>query len=245
MDLMQCLHIVLPALGVPALLVLGPVGRNIAKYGLKPGLKVTGAYLVNIPTRIAGFVLIAYRSFVTKVVALATALGGTIQAVITASSEKGRWVDVASTFLEEVYRETLSSTGLMAKGFQELTSFLTQPGVCSQLLNLEKIGFGIFYIWRGVAIIIVVLWIVSKYREWRNLPFDMDFKALTIGFLFTFTALVNLISSGDSTTGLVELVNNGAEFLNALSEAVNSGPPQNNATENLSEGFSKSFNKTR
>lgn len=229
MGLLDCLHIAVPFLGTIAAAVFLPVGYKV----YKTGLKATTSYLIGLPTRLAGIVGAAYASKITKVFAVATALGGTIKAGTTALSTDNGWMHVAAVFTTEVYRETLSATGLISTGFQQLTAFLTQPGVCSHLVNLELIAFGLFNLWRGIAIVIVILTLWGYYRSrGRKTEVDFDEKILLIVALFSATALIN---SGGDGSQLVQAVRDATNFMDTLSQQISGDTAVNqsmNATNN-------------
>lgn len=236
MGLLDCLHITLPfTIGILATL-FGPLSYGVYKYGVK----ATSGYLISMPTRIAGYIFMAYSSKITKVFAFTTALGGTIKAAATSVATQTGWMNILTTFVHEVYRETLSATGLMAQGFQNLTQFLTTEGVCSQLVQLNLVATGIFNLWRGAAIIIVVLTGWGFYRNrGRKTEVDLDEKILLITALFSLTALINS-KTGDGVS-IFQVLESGTEFFETLAQQI-PGSGAGNTTVNSS--INTSLNST-
>lgn len=241
MEILDCLHIVIPGLLGILLAVGAPIGYKV----YQTSVKATASYLLGAPIRLFGYVATAYSSKVTKVLAVATALGGTIKAGATALSTGKGFIHIAKVFVKEIYRETLSATGLLSQGFQTLTEFLSQPGVCSTLLNLDMLGIGVFYLWRGLAVVIVVLTLWGYYRSrGRKTEIDFDEKMLVIIALFSTTTLINIATStGTGTPGIVALIENSVEFFNTLSESINGIVGNTTATPD-NETFNQTLNST-
>lgn len=230
MGLMDCLHIAAPMIIGAGAAFTGPLGFSVYKYGVK----ATAGYIIGLPSRFAGYIMTAYASKLTKIFAVATALGSTIHAATKAVSSGQGLTNVANVFLGEVYRETLSATGLIAQGFQELTMFLNQGGICSTLVNLDLIGAGIFHLWRGIAIVIVVLSLWGYYRSrGRKTQVDFDEKIILITALFSVTTVVNMVTGDASSSGLISMIQNAVEFFQTLSDTINNAPV-NNTVNNTS-----------
>lgn len=231
MGLLDCLHIAVPALAGLATVFFGPIAYGV----YKTSVKAVASYLLSIPTQLAGYVMMAYSSKVTKIFAIATALGGTIKAATTAVSSGKGWMDVAKVFATEVYQETLSATGLISTGLQQLTEFLNQPGVCSYLVNLDLVGLGILNLWRGLAIVIVILTIWGYYRSrGRKTEVDVDEKILLIIAVFSLTSLIN--SGADGGSQLFQVVDDATKFMDALSSQIPTGEPVNQSLNKTSTG---------
>lgn len=213
MGLLDCLPVAAAVLTPVVAASFSGIGFLVYKHGWKFAAK----YVLRLPFKIWGVLMAAYGHTVTRVLAVATALAGTIHAATQAASTSKGWMHVAAVFVEEVYHETLSAAGLISSGFQDLTVFATQQGICGQLTSLDKLASGLFGIWRGASIIIVILTITGFYYSWKNKEYGGDEKILVVVAVFAVTALINL---GAADLGVINAVENSLQFFDVVSSGI-------------------------
>lgn len=231
MSIFDCLPVAATVLTPVAVSSLSGVGYLVYKHGWKFAAK----YVLRLPFMIGGVLMAAYGHWITRALAVTTALAGTIHAASQAASTKQGWIHVLSVFVEEVYRETLSAAGLISSGFSDLTVFASQSGVCGQLTSLDQLAMGLFSIWRGASIIIVILTLTGLYYNWKNKNFGGDEKVLVVVAVFAVTALINL---GAADLGVVNAVQNALEFFDVVSSGIEGN------TSTVNESVNQSLNQS-
>lgn len=232
MEFWSCATILFPALLAGGAGFLGGGYWAVSKFGAK----AVFGYLLNIPTKLFGYALLAFRQKVTITLAFATAFRGTITTVLEAIQGTVTPLEVGRVLLGEIYRQTLLAPKVITQGLTQWIQFFTVDGVCTQIVSLDLLGAGFLNIWTGLSSVIILAFFYRLHKGYvQKQEVNREQTFMFIALVFVTSALIQI---GVEQTQLYEVVEKTFSFLDILSGSI----PETPVNESLNQSVNGSLN---